>query len=154
MKQKKQENKKENIEVEILKNQLARTLADYDNLQKRTQEEKITWIKFATEKLIQNLLPVLDGFEMAQKHLKDAGLAITVGQFKDVLKQEGLEEINPKVDETFDENTMEAIEIVEDKEKNNQIAEVLTNGWKFMDGMVVRHARVKVFKKNEAEKAS
>src|SRR5260221_3484565 len=84
-------------ENSILQNQSARALADYDNLRKRTDEEKITWMKFATQKLIQNLLPVLDTFESAQEHVKDSGLAIAINQFKDVLKSEGLLEIRPKV---------------------------------------------------------
>lgn len=136
----------QNPEVEILKNQLARTLADYDNLRKRTDEERVSFIKYASQEILQNLLPVLDTLESAQVHLKDSGLQIAISQFKDVLKQEGLEEINPKAGDNFDENLMEVIDVVEDAEKNNIIAEVLTSGWKFADGQVIRHARVKVFK--------
>lgn len=139
-------------EVDILKNQLARALADYDNLRKRTEEEKITWIKFSTQKFIQNLLPVLDNFENAQNHLKDSGLAIAISQFKDLLKEEGLEEIKPKEGDLFDENQCEAVEAVENNEKKGKVAETMSNGWKFIDGLVVRHAKVKVYKK--AEKAS
>ena len=139
---------KENPEVQLLKAQLIRALADYDNLRKRTEEEKVTWITFATQKFIQNLLPVLDSFEAAQEHLGDSGLAIAIGQFKDLLKQEGLEEIRPKVGELFDENLMEVTEVVVgSKENNNKISEVVLPGWKFVEGMVVRHAKVKVYKK-------
>ncbi len=137
---------KQNPKIEMLKNQLARTLADYDNLRKRTDEEKIGWIKFATSKLIQNLLPILDTFEAAQVHLKDSGLAIAISQFKDLLKQEGLEEIRPKLGDNFDENLMEVIDVVTG-DQDGKVAELLTSGWKFMDGVVVRHARVKVYKK-------
>lgn len=151
---KKPEEPKVNPEVALLKGQLVRALADYDNLRKRTDEEKITWIKFATQKFIQNLLPVLDSFEAAQNHLKDSGLAIAINQFKEILKDEGLTEIRPKVGEVFDENMMEASEVVEatnDTTLMGKVAEVVMSGWKFVDGIVVRHARVKVFK---AEKAS
>ncbi len=134
-------------EVLILKNQLARTLADYDNLRKRTDEEKIAWIKFSSQKVIQNLLPVLDNFENAQIHLKDQGLAIAISQFKDLLKQEGLVEISPSKGDEFDENFHEVIDVIEGEEKQNgKIADLLTRGWKFIDGLVVRHARVKVYK--------
>jgi|SRR5581483_6662106 len=146
--------KKKPSEIDILKNQLARALADYDNLRKRTDEEKTVWIKFATQKFIQNLLPVLDTFEAAQNHLKDQGLAIAIMQFKEALKSEGLEEINPKPEDEFDENLMEAVEVVKDKEKNNKIAQVVLPGWKFIEGNVIRHAKVKVYKKTQAEKAS
>lgn len=144
--------KKESLEINILKSQLARALADYDNLRKRTDEEKNTWIKFATQKFIQNLFPILDTFEAAQNHLKDSGLAIAIMQFKDAIKSEGLEEIMPKLGEKFDENLHEVVEVVENEKKDGLIAEVVLPGWKFMDGNVIRHARVKVYKK--AEKAS
>lgn len=146
----------EDPQIAILKNQLARTLADYDNLQKRTQEEKVTWIKFATQKFIQNLLPVLDTFEAAQVHLKDSGLAIAINQFKEELKNEGLEEIRPKAGDNFDENFHEVIEVVPSEvlPQEGKIAELLVAGWKFIGGLVVRHAKVKVYKVKEAEKSS
>ncbi|CAN5313274.1 nucleotide exchange factor GrpE [soil metagenome] len=138
--------KEVNPEIELLKAQLARTLADYDNLVKRTEADKSNWIKFATQGFIQDLLPVLDTFENAQIHLKDAGMAIAINQFKEVLKNEGIEEIKPDVGDDFDENLHEVIDTVEDNEKTGKIAELLSSGWKFMDGMVIRHAKVKVFK--------
>lgn len=130
-----------------LKNQLARALADYDNLRKRTEEERIVWVKFATQKFIQSLLPILDIFESAQKHLEDQGLAIGISEFKDILKDEGLVEIRPSQENDFDANLHEAIDIVKDESKNGKIAEVVLSGWKFKDGPIVRHAKVKVFKK-------
>src|SRR5579859_6593288 len=87
-------------EVEVLKGQLARALADYDNLRKRTEEEKITWMKFAGAKVIAELLPVLDMIENAQKHLKDGGLSIVINEFKNVISEEGFEEIPLRLGET------------------------------------------------------
>ncbi len=153
MKKTKITTKPEISEVQILKGQLARALADYDNLRKRVEEEKSNWIKFATQKLVQNLLPIMDTFEMAQTHLKDSGLAIAISQLKEILKEEGLEEIKPNTRDIFDENLMEAIVAIptENLEEENKISEIISSGWKFVDGMVIRHAKVKVFK---VEKAS
>lgn len=134
-------------EVEELKNQLARALADYDNLRKRTEEEKILWVKFATQKFIQNLLPILDALEAALVHTKDQGLAIAIGQLKNLLESEGLREIRPKIDAKFDESLEEVVEAIQDKEKQGLIAEVALPGWRFADGPIVRHAKVKVYKK-------
>src|SRR5258708_4390584 len=153
MKKTKITTKPEISEVQILKGRLARALADYDNLRKRVEEEKSNWIKFATQKLVQNLLPIMDTFEMAQTHLKDSGLAIAISQLKEILKEEGLEEIKPNTRDIFDENLMEAIVAIptENLEEENKISEIISSGWKFVDGMVIRHAKVKVFK---VEKAS
>lgn len=136
---------KEN-ETEDLKAKLARALADYDNLSKRADAEKEAWIKFSGQRIIYKLIPVLDNLDSALKHSSDPGLAIAVAEFRKVLSEEELEEIPPKVKDEFDENLHEAIEAVEGGEKG-KIAEVILNGWKFKDGQVIRHAKVKVFSK-------
>ena len=152
--------------TEELKSQLARALADYDNLRKRVEEEREIWIKFSSERVIIKLLPILDAFEAAQVHLGDQGLAIAVGEFKKVLSEEGIEEIKPGVGDEFDENIHEAMEIVEGEKKatgpvtdsegsltrreasgqEGKIAELVLTGWKFGDGKIIRFAKVKVTK--------
>lgn len=158
VKNKKQEVKtkqedKVHLELEGLKTMLARALADYDNLNKRVAREREVLSKVASIGIVTKLLPVLDNLENAQAHLQDAGLAICVGEFKKVLNEEGLVEIYPKIGDKFDENTMEAIEVVTG-ERDNTISEVVLKGWKFGDlsaqtgGQVVRHAKVKVSKRS------
>jgi molecular chaperone GrpE len=137
--------KKEDKNIRELKNQLARALADYDNLRKRTELERKVWIKFASERILISLLPVLDNLEAALKHLKDQGLAIAVGEFKKIFNEEGLEEISPKVGDKFDHELHEAVETKEGGEKGT-IAEIILNGWKFQEGKVIRFAKVKVYK--------
>jgi molecular chaperone GrpE len=157
--QRKQSTLKKTVDLEnelsVTKSQLVRTLADYDNLRKRTEEEKGLWIKFSTQRVLTTLLPVLDNFESAQKHLNDSGLAIAIGEFKKVFTEEGLEEIDPRVDEVFDHDSCEAVELIETKEdgKDGKIAEVILPGWRYKpesdlptDRVVIRHAKVKVYK--------
>lgn len=153
-------------ELSVVKSQLVRTLADYDNLRKRTEEEKGLWIRFSTTQVLTTLLPILDNFESAQKHLNDSGLAIAIGEFRKVFAEEGLEEINPKADEVFDHNVHEAVDSIEteDDNKNGKIAETVLPGWKFKSAsgsdeplarrednlnegkLIIRHAKVKVYK--------
>ncbi len=148
------QDKKQNkvhLEVENLKTMLARALADYDNLNKRTERERQALNKIASVGVLIKLLPVLDNLEAAQAHLHDSGLAISIEEFKKVLGEENLTEISPKVGEEFDENTMEVVEVTKG-ERDNIISEVLLTGWKFDDlptqegGRIVRHAKVKVSK--------
>jgi molecular chaperone GrpE len=131
-------------ELEVVKGMLARALADYDNLSKRVERERQDLNKIASVGLIIRLLPILDSLESAQVHLKDQGLAITIGEFKKVLSEEGLTEIKPEVGREFNEEAMEAIEAIEGKDKG-KVAEVVLVGWKFEDGTVVRHAKVRVY---------
>jgi molecular chaperone GrpE len=136
-----------NEEAELLKSQLVRTLADYDNLVKRVEREKGEIQKMVSLRLILKLLTALDMFESAQKHLQDSGLAIGIMEFKKVLSEEGLTEINPKAGDIFDENTMEAIEVVNGA-RDNTIIGVMLPGWKYEDGTVARHAKVNVSKRS------
>lgn len=133
-------------ELELVKGMLARTLADYDNLGKRVERERTDLGKIASIGIVARLLPIIDNLESAQVHLKDQGLAISILEFKKVLDEVGFGEIKPNVGEVFDENLMEAIEVTAG-ESNNTIAEVILVGWKYEDGSVVRHAKVKVYKK-------
>src|SRR5258706_15464456 len=89
--------KVENNETEALKSQLARALADYDNLRRRTDVEKTLWIKFSSQTIITKLLTILDMLEKSQEHLKDQRLAIASLAFQKVLNEEEVEEITPKV---------------------------------------------------------
>src|SRR3990167_4672891 len=106
---KNQKSKIKNDEVEILRGQLARTLADYDNLIKRTEVEKAVWMSFARKDLLVKLLPVIDSLETAQKHLGDQGLDLVLAEVKKVFESEGIIEIDTKGE--FDANLHEAIDI-------------------------------------------
>lgn len=128
--------------------QLARALADYDNLRKRGEAEKEIWVKFSSERILAKLLPILDMLESAQGHLKDSGLAISLGEFRKILEEEGLEEIKPKLKDAFDHRIHEVVESIEGgKDKKGQIAETVLSGWRFANGgPVIRYAKVKVTK--------
>src|SRR4030065_500158 len=137
-------------ELEVVEGMLARALADYDNLNKRVDRERQDLGKIASVGIIVRLLPVLDNLESAQGHLQDQGLAISMVEFKKILSEEGLTEIKPKEGDVFSPELMEAIEVVngarDNKVSEAEVAEVVLPGWKFEDGTVVRHAKVKVSK--------
>ena len=135
-------------ELNAMKNQLARAMADYANLQKRTDEERSTMFKLASISFMTKILPIIDNLKQAQNHVKDSGIAMIIGQLENLAKEEGFEEIKINIGDQFNEQTMEVTEVVEtDNEKdNNNISEVVVTGWKYSDGTIVRHARVKVLK--------
>jgi len=135
----------DNDEVAVLKNQLARALADYANLTKRYEVDKENWVEFAGERILLRILPLLDMLEFAQKHINDPGLAITIAEFKKLLNEEGLEEINVMPGDDFSEELQEAVEVVSGK-NSGKVAESVLSGWKFKEGKVLRHAKVKVYK--------
>lgn len=121
-----------------------RALADYQNLEKRTQEEKNDFIKYAAKTFILALLGVVDDFEKAQAHLKDQGLELALKKLFDLLKGESVERL-ATVGKDFDIHSMEAISTVEG-EADNKVVEELRTGYT-MHGSVLRPAQVKVSKK-------
>lgn len=139
-------NKIQDDQTLVLRNQLARTLADYDNLKKRVEVDKRNFEKLANLRLVVKLLPVLDVLKKAQEHVKDSGIAVTIKEFEEALKQEGIEEVKVNIGDEFNPETMEVVEVIPG-EKDNGVAEVLQTGYKIVDGPIVRYVRVKVTKK-------
>lgn len=122
-----------------------RALADYQNLEKRSQTEKEEFARFANRDLIFKILPILDTFEHLEKHLNDQGLHLAIKQFRDLLKSEGLEKIEVLGKDYYPEE-MEGIEMVLGDEDNKVVAETRA-GYRFR-GKILRAAQVKVSKKN------
>lgn len=135
-KTKKVEEKEKDLET-----QLKRALADYQNLERRIDEERRLLSHLSSALVCEKLLPVLDNLENAQNHLQDEGLAMVVKQFKDVLTSEGVEEIEAE-GSTFDPNLHEAVEISQG-EKDGVVLKVLRRGYKIND-KVLRPVQVAV----------
>jgi molecular chaperone GrpE len=117
-----------------------RALADYHNLEKRIVKEKESFVKFSNAQLWGKLLPIIDDLDLAEKHLKDQGLSLTLNKLKEVLKSESVLEIEMQ-GKDFDPHLMEAVEMVEGPE--NKVIEVLSKGY-LLGEKVLRPAKVKV----------
>jgi len=129
--------------ISELENQVKRTLADYQNLEKRVAEQRRDLIINANKHLLLRLLPVLDTLMFALLHTKDKGLELSVQQFLDTLKAEGIKRIETK-DKVFDPKLMECVEATEGEE-GKVISEVMA-GY-LLNDEVLRPAMVKVGKK-------
>ena len=142
MKTEEKDKKIEELEntVAELDNNWKRALADYRNLQKRTEEEKESLVSFISGMFFKRILPVLDNLEMLEKHVDDQGLKLITKDFKQVLSEEGITEIDV-VGKDFDAETMEAIETVPGEK--NKIMEIISKGYMLKDKLL-RPARVKV----------
>jgi len=117
-----------------------RALADYKNLVDRSNKERKQFTEFANEVLIMKFLAVYDSLEMLGKFNTDQGLALTIKQFGQVLKEEGLKEIDA-LGKEYDVNNMEAIEMISGEK--DMVVEVLTKGF-YLKEKLLRPARVKV----------
>ncbi len=130
---------KKNVSSDF-KNKWLRALADYENLRKRTEKEKEEFLKLATARLIDKLLPILDSLEKCQGYKENKGLKLIFEQLKSALESEGLKEIEAE-GKIFDPLTMDAVEIV--RGEKNKVKEVVMKGYQ-LNERILRPARVKV----------
>lgn len=136
-----EEVKDRNLEkIEELENQTKRVLADYRNLENRVQNERGEWILKANKSLLLNILPVLDTLMQASKHSKDQSLVLSLQQFLDILKKEGVVKIET-IGKNFDPTLMEGIATVEGED--GKVIQEARSGYMLYD-KILRPAQVAV----------
>ena len=129
-----------------------RTQADFENYKKQSQKEKEKNIRSANANLIFELLPVLDNFQLATKHLPGdlqnnnwaQGVQQMEKQFEYIIYQSGLTKIET-IGLEFDPELHEAIGEVKSDKKDGTIVEEILAGYIF-NNIVLRPAKVKVAK--------
>jgi molecular chaperone GrpE len=137
-------------EKDALADTLVRRQADFENYRKRIERERQEESRRAQSRLIEELLPVLDGFERALSAHDDPayeeyrkGLEIIYKQFWDTLARQGLERIEAN-GLPFNPHVHMAIDRVETREHpDGTIVEVLQQGYKLHD-RVLRPSAVRV----------
>src|SRR3989344_5409175 len=88
---KKRQNKQvEELEqkIRVLEDQLKRAVADYINLEKRTEEEKRDTIKYGNKELLLRLLSGLESLFLAEKYIEDNGLKETIEGKENIVIEE------------------------------------------------------------------
>lgn len=129
-----------------------RLSAEFDNYRRRTLREKMELSKYAGENLLLGIIPLMDDFERALKHidssldsdaLKD-GIDIIYGKFSDFLKQNGVKEIDA-LNSNFNVDIHEAVAKVpvEEADKKGKVVDVVLKGY-YLQDKVLRFAKVVV----------
>ena len=137
---------------EELEKSLLRANADLDNALKRTFSEVEKAHKYGIEKLLIELLPIIDNLESAINNLSEnatkedkEGIELTLKSFESTLDKFGLVPIYPD-NEEFNPEKHEAVSMEEDKKKKDgHVGKVFQRGWE-LHSRVLRPARVTVIK--------
>ncbi|MCF6172485.1 MAG: nucleotide exchange factor GrpE [Campylobacteraceae bacterium] len=152
-------------EVDELKNQLKdledkylRNNADFENIKKRMEKEKMMAISYAHEQFARDLLPIIDALEMASstsevdenttteellEKVKE-GVNLTIEQFRKTFEKHGIELVD--IEGGFDPNFHEAVMQLESDEKpSGNILQVFQKGYKIKD-RVLRPTMVSIVK--------
>jgi len=133
-----------------------RALADADNARKRAQAEIAQARKFAAERVVEDLLPVMDSLEAALAQDSGdpaavrAGVELTRKQLLGALEKAGVSAINAESGQKFDPYRHQAMAAVEADQEPNTVHAVLQKGYALHD-RVVRPALVTVAKAKAVE---
>lgn len=136
-------------ELETLRDKFLRSAADYENARKRLAKEREEFVRFSQEKLIRDLLPILDNFERALAHSAGdssspvmAGIQLIWKQFLNVLAAHGLKRFSSE-GRPFDPHLHEVVDQVEEEGPEGVVVKELVSGYS-LNERVLRPAKVKV----------
>lgn len=147
-------------EVDSLKNELKatndnylRAVADLQNFRRRGEEERRRILRDGNERLIKELLPVLDDFDRAVESARDnqsfdqliTGVDAILRKFTETLEKQGVKPI-PSVGEKFDTDFHEAVMLDEESDKPDETITVELRRGYTMNDRVIRPSLVKVAK--------
>jgi len=137
-------------DLEELRQTLLRRQADFDNYRKRIEKERFEDSKRATARVIEGLIPVIDGFEHALAAHRESeydnyrkGFELIYKQLLDSVTRLGVERIDP-VGKSFDPHLHQAVDRAETTDREDgTILHVFQPGYVF-HGRVLRPAMVRV----------
>jgi molecular chaperone GrpE len=129
-----------------------RLSAEFDNYRKRTLREKMDISKYAGENVLLGIIPLMDDFERALKHMDASdecsalrdGINIIYGKFGEFLKQNGIKEID-SLNCDFNVDLHEAIAKVpvDEADKKGKVVDVVLKGY-YLQDKILRFAKVVV----------
>lgn len=139
--------------LDKLNDQHLRMLAEYDNYRKRTLQEKSDLIKNGGERVLKELLPIVDDFELAVKHARESkseedpiveGLLLIYDKLIGYLEKQGVVMIEA-TGSPFDDNLHEAVAMIPapTPEQKGKVIDCVRTGYMLHD-KVLRHAHVVV----------
>ena len=128
-----------------------RCLADFENYKKRQLETQRNVEQFSKERIILEILPVVDNFEASLAHVpekeKDSAWVVGINhiktQLENILKDNGISEIETKAGDEFDPEIHEAVSKGEEGKEKNKISKILQKGYKSGE-RVIRAVKVAV----------
>jgi len=135
-----------------------RALADAENARKRAQADIAQARKYAAERIVEDLLQVMDGLEAAlgasgaSADALRTGVELTQRQLRNAFDRAGVADVNPTPGQRFDPHRHQAMAAVESDQEPNTVVAVLQKGYTLHD-RVVRPALVSVAKAKAVENA-
>ena len=162
--EKKEEMSPEDIQAQKAKEnleQLLRLKADFENTKKRLEREKQEQVKFANERLLTEILPIVDNFDRAMASLTEGhdpgkvkqGLKLAQDELHQVLESHGVQVVKA-LGEPFDPQWHEAVAEVESADaKEGTVVDEIQRGY-LLNGRLIRPSRVRIAQVRHPERGA
>lgn len=147
-----------NETIASLKDQLLRKAAEFENFKRRTEQNQMSFAKYASENVILGLLPVVDDLSRSLKSGKEKlendpfykGVELIVNKFTKLLESQGVKPIESVGKEFNVEYHDVMMQVPRTDVAANTIIEEIETGY-FLFDKVIRHAKVIVASRAEEE---
>lgn len=145
-------------QIESLKNQLLRKVAEFDNYKKRTDNDQLNLVKFASESVVLQLLPIIEDFtrilKSSEEHSESEqffkGVELVYQKLMKVLESKGVKSFD-SIGKEFNADLHDAIMLLPKADvAPNTIIEEIEKGYMMFE-KVIRHAKVIVSTLPESE---
>ena len=129
-----------NETINIEKDKYVRLFAEFENYKRRTAKERIDLFKTAGKEVLSNLIPVVEDFKRAlnQEDVNQEntqGIQLIYNKLTETLKNQGLEELEVKIGDSFDSEIHEAISQIpaQNDDQKGKIIDIIEGGYKLGD---------------------
>ena len=132
------------------KDKYVRLFAEFENYKRRTVKERIDLFKTAGKEVLSSMIPIVEDFKRALNQ-KDTnqdntqGIQLIYNKLIETLKNQGLEELEVKIGDSFDSEIHEAISQIpaQNNDQKGKIIDIIEGGYK-LGGQVIKFPKVVV----------
>ena len=125
------------------KDKYVRLFAEFENYKRRTAKERIDLFKTAGKEVLSSLIPVVEDFKRAlnqedPNQEDNQGIQLIYNKLIETLKNQGLEELEVKVGDSFDSEIHEAISQIpaQNDDQKGKIIDIIEGGYKLGDQVI------------------
>ena len=132
-----------NEKINNEKDKYVRLFAEFENYKRRTAKERIDLFKTAGKEVLSSLIPVVEDFKRAlnqedPNQEDDQGIKLIYNKLLETLKNQGLEELEVKIGDSFDSEIHEAISQIpaQNDDQKGKVIDIIEGGYKLGDQVI------------------
>ena len=132
-----------NEQINNEKDKYVRLFAEFENYKRRTAKERIDLFKTAGKEVLSSLIPVVEDFKRAlnQEDVNqedNQGIKLIYNKLMETLKNQGLEELEVEIGDSFDSEIHEAISQIpaQNDDQKGKIIDIIEGGYKLGDHVI------------------